>query len=385
LKRAKDLPLTALRRIKQEAGGDHIGLEVEAGLDAWSFSEHLEHAAPMVVASPTPAASARFIVGLPRAGTTWMCRSLNRHPDAAAFGETMFWGKAFVAPGANGRHDAVSLERAKQSLRSKPLESTLAIAGPGGLGVSREQLNVIMDRAFFELPSQPTPAEVFACAARAIAAAEGKTQWVEKTPHHLLYASRILEYFPDARFVVMMREPYSFLRSYKHQAGHDKSAASRKRFAERYHPVGGAFVWKNSWRAAQALLASAPDNALLVRLEEVESNPAEVMSRVLAFLDLRPVDTPLGISSRINSAFEQESGPPLTDADIAWMNLIAEQDIHSAGYTSTLEPRTAAPLSRSATALPLWALRTIWDLRQTTTGSIVHHALRWSHRRSLHS
>jgi hypothetical protein len=34
----------------------------------------------------------RFIVGLPRAGTTWMCRSLNEHPDAVAFGDTMFWG-----------------------------------------------------------------------------------------------------------------------------------------------------------------------------------------------------------------------------------------------------------------------------------------------------
>ena len=95
------------------------------------------------------------------------------------------------------------------------------------------------------------------------------------------------------------------------------TAASRKRFEQRYHPLAGSLVWRNTWRAARTLLGSAPDNALLVRLEEIESNATEVMRRVLAFLDLRPIDDELGISQRVNSAFDDNSGPPLTDDEIA--------------------------------------------------------------------
>jgi hypothetical protein len=321
----------------------------------------------------------RFIVGLPRAGTTWMCQSLNRHPDVMAFGETMFWGKSYVPPAQDGRHDLATLERVRQNLRSRPLESTLAIAGPGGLRrVSREQLNTVIDRALAQASAGPTPAQLFSRVARAIAAAEHKTQWVEKTPHHLLYANRILQSYPNARFIVMMREPYSFLRSYKNQKGHAKSEASRKRFERRYHPVGGALVWRNSWRAAQSLLARAPQNALLVRLEDVDNDPAEVMRKVHEFLQLTPVEDALGIPSRVNSAFEGARGGELTSAEIAWLNLIAGPDIQAAGYSSLPSRASAALLSRSTLSLPLWALRMAWDLRQTTSGSVTRHALRWA-------
>jgi hypothetical protein len=331
----------------------------------------------MTSSEPIP----RFIVGLPRAGTTWMCQSLNRHPDVMAFGETMFWGKSYVPPAANGRHDLTTLERVRQNLRSRPLESTLAIAGPGGLRrVSREQLNTVIDRALAQASAGPTPAQLFTRVARAIAAAEHKTDWVEKTPHHLLYANRILQSYPDARFIVMMRAPYSFLRSYKNQKGHAKSEASRKRFERRYHPVGGALVWRNSWRAAQSLLARAPGNSMLVRLEDIEKDPAGVMRRVHEFLQLRAVEDTLAISSRINSAFEGTSGADLTAAEIAWMNLIAGADIQAAGYLPQPSRAAAALLSGSAAALPVWALRMAWDLRQTTSGSVTRHALRWAAR-----
>jgi hypothetical protein len=329
----------------------------------------------MTLGEPIP----RFIVGLPRAGTTWMCQSLNRHPDVMAFGETMFWGKSYVPPAADGRYDLATLERVRQSLRSRPLESTLAIAGPGGLRrVSREQLNTVIDRALAQSSGGPTPAQLFTRVARSIAAAEHKTQWVEKTPHHLLYASRILQSYPNARFIVMMREPYSFLRSYKNQKGHAHSDASRKRFERRYHPVGGALVWRNSWRAAQSLLARAPQSAMLVRLEDVENDPAAVMHRVHEFLQLSPIENAHDMSSRINSAFDGARGGDLTGAEIAWMNLVAGRDIQAAGYSILPSHPSAALLSRSTFALPLWAMRMAWDLRQTTSGSVARHALRWA-------
>src|SRR5437016_163449 len=132
----------------------------------------------------------RFIVGMPRTGTTWLCQSLNQHPDLAGFGETMFWGKSYIPPDKKGHYDSQSLQKTKASLLAKPFETTIAIPGPGGMKhVGLPELSRILEKTFEDL-SNLGPGEVFQSFADAIARTEGKTQWVEKTPHHLLYAQR---------------------------------------------------------------------------------------------------------------------------------------------------------------------------------------------------
>jgi hypothetical protein len=319
----------------------------------------------------------RFIVGLPRAGTTWMCRSLNEHPDAVAFGETMFWGKAHVPPRQNGSYNAAEVQCVKRLLLMKPFESSTTLSGTGGMQhIGPNDLHRLIEAAFATLPDRASPADVFQAVANCIAQAEGKSAWVEKTPHHLLYATRILRHYPNARFVVMMRDPYSFLLSYKHQSGHENSDASRQRFKRRYHPAGGALVWKNSWRAAQHLLRIAPDQALLVRMEQVARDPHEVMRRVQEFLGLRFMPAASDIDTKVNSAFEKAS-KTLSDADVAWMNLIAGRDIVAAGYELRRSARNAGAILASAANLLLWAPRILLDLKRTTSGSLFQHVWRW--------
>ncbi|MDA0296654.1 MAG: sulfotransferase [Planctomycetota bacterium] len=52
----------------------------------------------------------RLIVGMPRGGTTAMMRALNADDRVAAFGETLFWGRAWVEPLQDGGLDAPRLE-----------------------------------------------------------------------------------------------------------------------------------------------------------------------------------------------------------------------------------------------------------------------------------
>lgn len=320
----------------------------------------------------------RFIVGMPRAGTTWLCHSLNEHRDVAAFGESMFWGKSYVPPEAHGCYDQVSLDRVKASLLAKAFESTLAIPGPGRMKcIARADLPRLLEASFARLGQRAAPSEVFLNIACAIARAEGKTHWVEKTPHHLLYAKQILQDLPVARFVVMIREPYSFMLSYKHQRGHENTSASRERFSRRYHPLGGALVWRNSWRAALNMTRTTPGQTLIVRMEEVEASPLDVMRRVQSFFSL-PEDPNLrGAPCKINSAFEHGSKPELSDADIAWMNLIAGDSISEAGYQALPRPNDAHEIWRSVFDLPAWSVRLLRDMRQTTAGSVRRHLWRW--------
>lgn len=313
-----------------------------------------------------------------------MCHALNARPDVVAFGETMFWGKGYLAPDASGRYDARALEQVERDLRGRPLESTFAIDGPGRMQrLSREQINDIIAIELARLGSRPTPAEVFTQLCNAIARADGKRHWVEKTPHHLLYALRILKHLPTAKFVIMVREPYSFLRSYRFQAGHGRTAQSSRRFARRYHPLAGAIVWRNSWRAARQLAHNVPERALIVRLEDVANDPTDVLRRVQTFFEFEALSNDRPLRRKVNSAFDRCAAPGVvSDADIAWMNWVAARDIAAAGYTVQACPGSVFTVARSVAALPVWLWYAILDLRRTTRGSVIRHALRWLSRPS---
>jgi hypothetical protein len=313
-----------------------------------------------------------------------MCHALNARPDVAAFGETMFWGKSYLVPDAAGCYDARALEQVQNYLRERPLESTFAIDGPGRMQrLSRAQINDIVAIELVRLGSRPTPAEVFTHLCKAVARAEGKRHWVEKTPHHLLYASRILKHLPNAKFVIMVREPYSFVRSYRFQAGHGRTAESSQRFARRYHPLAGAIVWRNSWRAANQLMRYAPERALLVRLEDVESDPTAVLRRVQSFFEIEALSNDRPLSRKVNSAFYTGAASrAVSDADIGWMNWVAAHDIAAAGYTVRPRQGDFSTVARSVLALPVWLWYATRDLKRTTRGSVLRHALRWLSRPS---
>jgi hypothetical protein len=245
--------------------------------------------------------------------------------------------------------------------------------------LSRARIDEIIAAELRALAPRPTPGEAFAGLCAGIARADGKLHWVEKTPHHLLYAARISKHLPGAKFVVMVREPYAFLRSYKHQAGHEKTAESRQRFASRYHPIAGALVWRNSWRAAERLMRSAPERALLVRLEDVEKDAPAVLRRVLSFLEVDALAGDAPARAKVNSAFDSDAAPrpALSDADVAWMNFLAARDIAAAGYSIRSWRGNIAAVGRSIASLPAWLWRAARDLKCTTSGSVVRHALRW--------
>lgn len=305
----------------------------------------------------------RFIVGMPRAGTTWLSQSLNQRSDVVALGETMFWGKSYVG-GLCLPSSRRTLELMKGRLLAKPLETTVQIAGPGQTRVIRpHNLTAILESGFSRLPNTATPADLFLNVCRTFAQAEGKRAWVEKTPHHIFSARRILRHLPNARFVAMIREPYSFMLSYKHQPGHDRTPQSRRRFEERYHPMACALLWSLTWRAIRRLLRRCPKQILVVRMDEVEAEPQQVLCRVQDFFDLPSERSAPPLPTRINSSFEGHARPELAEEDIAWMNIVAGRHIVEAGYPLLHLPDNLRHLARSALEIPAWSARFLMDRR----------------------
>lgn len=317
-----------------------------------------------------------FIVGMPRAASRWLCRCLNAHPDAAAFGETLFWGRRYVAPESDGRYSPDQLHRAIDHLRSGFCVTRYSDDAPGSLRhVRDETFSDLLDVAFADVGERLTPGETFHRIISAIAHAEGARLVVEKTPHHLNWIDRIVAVMPTARFIILTREPYSFMLSYKHQ-GDRMRASVRKGFQRRYHPLAAAVVWRGSMISALAAQRHLPEQTHVVAHEDLREHPADVLAGVQRFLGLE-VQPLADRVPPVNTSFPKGDRPELGADDVFWMNRIAGRTMRAAGYSLRPTPKRPRPILRSILMLPIWAVWNLLSMRRIVDGSIIAYFWRW--------
>lgn len=220
------------------------------------------------------------------------------------------------------------------------------------------------------------PGEVFERLAGSIASEVGRTYWVEKTPHHLQHLDRMFHYMPNARMLVMIREPSGFLSSYKHQ-GDRKSPETRKLFHRLYHPALASLVGRKTYRTARSAIERWPDQLLLVRLEELSKNATELMPRIRAHLGL-PQDGP-NEYRKDNSSFSGRKKPTddLSAVEITWLRLIMGKDATAVGFQ--LPARRFSPLGMTLSVLGLipWTFRNLRRLAKEDDDGIRGVLRRW--------
>ncbi len=318
----------------------------------------------------------RLITGMARAGTTWLCKSLNCHRDVAAFGESRFFAREYVEPDKNGTYDSETLQKVIAGLETRVLNSTMG-EGPGCLkSLTLDTQRSIVREAFRRVTPPMTPAGVFLRLVHGIARAEGKPVPVEKTPQHVNWLDRIISALPGARFVVMIREPYGFMLSYKHQ-GDRKSPRVQRNYRRRYHPLGCAMVWRGYVRAVKAAERRYPGQTLVLRFEELVRDPEGVLDRVQRFFELQPVR----LAGRVlpdNSSFPSGERPSLQPDDLFWMNLVARKEIRHYGVAPARVPFRPLPILKSVLRIPFWALWNVVDFRKRLpAGSAWRYLWRW--------
>ena len=318
--------------------------------------------------------SPRLVMGMPRGGTTAMMRALNADPRVAAFGESLFWGRGWVAPDESGGLDAAGLERVASLLEKKAL---MPRGEPGGLSEDGRDISAAAANAVRGLSPGVDPVTVFASIGEAIARHAGRAIWVEKTPHHLQHLARIFDAMPEARVLVMVREPEAFLRSYKHQ-GDRKPPEIRARFHRLYHPMLASLVCRRTLQEAMRAVAGWPDSVMLVRLDEVRADPRGVMARIRRHLELPDFEDEE--FERSNSSFEGRatSPKPLGAAEIIWLRLLTGRI--SKAMDLPVPTRRVAPIRFLASAIGLipWSIRN-WK----TISRLDEHGIRGMIRRWL--
>jgi hypothetical protein len=316
-----------------------------------------------------------FIAGMSRAGTNWLAKCLNEHPDSAVFGETAFWGRYFVEPGPDGRYTTEQMRGIVERLKTTTVQA-FGTRGPGSLKhVSVDNISSLLDEAFQNCTEPMTPKEVFERLAEIITRVEGKHFAIEKTPHHINWIGRIVDHLPMAKFVVLAREPYGFMLSYKHQ-GDRKPPRIKESFERLYHPLVCGWIWRTYAKNCYAAAQRYPDRVHLVRFEDIETNPATVVQDVERFLGLSPLD----LSSKVppdNSSFPMEPRPILSSEDIFWMNLLARKEMKKHGYPMRPTPIAPWAVAGSIFGLPFWVIVNVFSLRNNVSGSLWRYIRQW--------
>jgi Sulfotransferase family len=199
---------------------------------------------------------------------------LARHPEVFTLPETGFFPRLL-----GGLHHRLGDEGAKP--RRRTLARRLGLTRRYG---RREFL--ALQRSLLGTEQQPSRAPWFqdTCVAHFIAMLDGlaeragRSEWIEKTPHHLLYLPEIEQYLPDARFIHVIRPGMDVLASITDaELRYDNKAFS-----------GGLMQWALRWNHAVDVHRSriGVRNHHFVFLEDLVRNPAEEWQRLCGFLGL---------------------------------------------------------------------------------------------------
>jgi len=225
------------------------------------------------------AGSPIFVVGAPRTGTTLTRDILNNHPDVYLFNEIHFFEQVWDSRVQLGDlSDAGSRARALERLAE-----WVATVGD--------------DRAVLDVLTEPELARrlelegggyrgLLLALFRTRAEMENAGRFGDSSPQDVLYIAQILEWFPDARILGVVRDPRGFLASYKNQW---RRAVAGDR--ERYNPVMTSMLWRSYMRALlEAKAGVAPEALAIVRYEDLVDFPEREARRLCEHVgvDFRP-------------------------------------------------------------------------------------------------
>lgn len=230
-----------------------------------------------------------FIVGAPRSGTTLLQTILARHADLYSAPETSFFNRIVPALGVayrdpNARLTSVQLEFIEDDFRYMtgleiPLEERL------GDGTTVRDAFEAMLESFND---------------------DGKPQWIEKTTNHARAMMLIHAFYPDAKFIHLIRDPVDSVGSMIRIRPTDVMD-----FRIRYvSPITGfARVWQKCVNGA--FQYPYQDNVRHVFYESLLANPAAEVEAICGFLGV-------AFSEDMLSGFEREADKLLSVERCPW-------------------------------------------------------------------
>lgn len=285
-----------------------------------------------------------FVVGAPRSGTTLLQYMLRSHPRISLpTGESHFIVPLCANPGAFG--DLSRQENVRRLLQEMYRRNA------DFLDTDLHGIRFDVDSLAAELwkEGRNTPATIISGLFEKNAHGEGKPRWGDKTPYYVLHLPKIIEWFPGAQIIHLIRD------------GRDCSLSliNRRHDFNVYNSYQAAKYWQHYVRVGRErgkLLG--PDTYIETRYEDLLDNPAATMERISTFLGEEYTDS-LVHFNKANQAGKTPllQKPVQTDNAGKWRNQMSRASIRAfesvaAGTLSQL----GYPVQTSAKPLP-WLRR----------------------------
>lgn len=205
-----------------------------------------------------------IIGACPRSGTTLLRTMLNSHPEIGVPRETRFVLEAWaeresfgdLRERANRRRLALWIFRREESQA-------------GRLGLNRKKAIARL------VAAPPTLGSMLATCFLMYAERQGKARWGDKRPTYAARMYVIRDFFPNAQFVNMLRDPRACAASMRKLGWYDGDIAP------------AVELWERSVKVVDRRRRRlAPDQLLDVRYEDLVADPEEELARLTAFTGL---------------------------------------------------------------------------------------------------
>jgi hypothetical protein len=211
-----------------------------------------------------------FVGGCPRSGTTLLRVILDAHPELAIPGETRI-----LVDGYRARARWGNLEDPENRRRVARWVVERKVCRHQRLTPDPDELVERM------VAAPPTIGSVLSAGFQLYAERHGKARWGDKRPSLVLNLDAVFAMFPDAQFVNIVRDPRAVVASIR-RVGRQQRWSGRGLAA-------GVDKWERSLRAADRWRRRLPAGQFHeLRFEDLVADPAAVLERLVAFLDLDP-------------------------------------------------------------------------------------------------
>lgn len=202
-----------------------------------------------------------FVVGCPRSGTTLLQRMLDAHSAVAIAPETHFIRRFWKN---RNRYGDLSRDANFAGL----VDDILAIPEFPEMHIAAERYRAAA------MDGERSYRALFACLLDLFATTRHVPIVGEKTPNHVEYAVTLLEFFPDARFVHIVRDPRAVVNSWRSVPWSTGSL------------VGDADVWRVSMATVRKYPAWVRDRFHTLTYERLIAFPGVELRQLCAFLGL---------------------------------------------------------------------------------------------------
>lgn len=271
-----------------------------------------------------------FIVGQGNSGTSLLNNIVERHTEVFAAKETWFFVNRHSFPKLFGNlSDPSGLESFVCYLST--LFSNRRTGWAEDIEMAKNDQNCARHKGCLSFVKNyidnnnicATHDRIFGLVFSFFAAEIGKRRWVESTPVHLFYYEEIIEAFPDAFFINVVRNPFAVVAS-----GKVRSSKRVDREKWPFEPVLRTFAWKKSICMGARLENRYPKRFHTITYEDLISHPEQTVRSVCSQVGLEFESQMLEIAV-VNAADPEYQGKQgfLSDRLERWRTVLSPEEI----------------------------------------------------------